>query len=91
MVEFFKSETAQQLENGTPAQAMLNYDGPQGHDGFAKPSLELFYKEYGWAITPDHIALTNGSDCLFYLLLAGEYATGNRKKCCSRLAPEYIG
>lgn len=94
MVELFKQETAQQLENGTLLKAMLNYDGPQGHDGFRQALAELFYKEYGWAITPEHIALTNGSQSAFFYLfnlLAGEYATGQQKKVLFPLAPEYIG
>jgi valine--pyruvate aminotransferase len=73
---------------------MLNYDGPQGHDGFRHALAELFCKEYGWAITPDHIALTNGSQSAFFYLfnlLAGEYATGQHKKVLFPLAPEYIG
>ena len=94
MVELFRQETAHQLENGTLLKAMLNYDGPQGHDGFRQALAELFCKEYGWAITPDHIALTNGSQSAFFYLfnlLAGEYATGQQKKVLFPLAPEYIG
>ena len=34
MVELFHQETQQRLNDGALLKAMLNYDGPQGHDGF---------------------------------------------------------
>ena len=94
MVELFRQETALQLENGALLKAMLNYDGPQGHDGFRQALAELFRKEYGWDISADNIALTNGSQSAFFNLfnlLAGDYADGKKKKVLFPLAPEYIG
>ncbi len=94
MVELFQQETQKQLDNGHLLTAMLNYDGPQGHDGFRHALADLFNREYGWTIDADNIALSNGSQSAFFSLfnlLAGEYANGKKKKVLFPLAPEYIG
>lgn len=94
MVELFKAITDEQLQNGKLLQAMLNYDGPQGHDGFRQALAELFNREYGWALDADNIALSNGSQSAFFSLfnlLAGEFKNGKQKKVLFPLAPEYIG
>ena len=45
MVELFQQETQKQLDNGHLLTAMLNYDGPQGHDGFRHALADLFNRE----------------------------------------------
>lgn len=94
MVELFKQETQKQLDNGRLLKTMLNYDGPQGHDGFRHALADLFNREYGWKIDADNIALSNGSQSAFFSLfnlLAGECTDGKKKKVLFPLAPEYIG
>lgn len=69
------------------------YDTPQGEKAFIQALAKLLEKEYGWPITEDNIALTNGSQSAFFMLfnlLAGEHENG-KKKILFPLAPEYIG
>ena len=70
------------------------YDSPQGEKQFIASLADLFNREYGWGLTPDHIALTNGSQSAFFMLFnmfAGDYGDGSRKQILFPLAPEYIG
>ena len=71
-----------------------DYDSPQGNRAFLIALAELLNREYGWGLTPDNIALTNGSQSAFFLLFnmfAGRFAGGGAKKILLPMAPEYIG
>lgn len=70
------------------------YDPPQGEKGFISALAQLLNREYGWDLSPDNIALTNGSQAAFFMLFnmfAGDYGGGQRKHILLPLAPEYIG
>ncbi|GLQ33627.1 valine--pyruvate transaminase [Litoribrevibacter albus] len=70
------------------------YDTPQGEKAFRQSLASLLSKEFGWPLTEDHIALTNGSQSAFFMLfnlLAGEQEQGSRKHILFPMAPEYIG
>ena len=70
------------------------YDPPQGEKQFINSLVELLNREYDWGLTPDNIALTNGSQSAFFMLfnmLAGEHPDGSHKHILLPLAPEYIG
>lgn len=70
------------------------YDAPTGDMRFIEALITLLNREYNWGLSPENIALTNGSqNAFFYLfnLLAGKYADGSSKKILLPLAPEYIG
>lgn len=71
-----------------------NYSTPQGDKGFLTALADFFNRHYDWQLSPNNIALTNGSqNAFFYLfnLFSGEYADGSSKKILLPLAPEYIG
>jgi valine--pyruvate aminotransferase len=71
-----------------------NYDTPQGHRAFLEALADSLKNQYGWAITPDHIAVVNGSqNAFFYLLnmLGGATGPSGRGRVLLPLAPEYIG
>jgi valine--pyruvate aminotransferase len=71
-----------------------NYGPPQGDHPFAVALANLLNQEYGWGISANNIALTNGSQTTFFYLfnmLAGHFADGSFKKILFPLAPEYIG
>jgi valine--pyruvate aminotransferase len=54
----------------------------------------LFRREYGWGISPENIALTNGSQNAFlslFNLFAGRFEDSQRKQIMLPLTPEYIG
>ncbi|MCP4009310.1 MAG: aminotransferase class I/II-fold pyridoxal phosphate-dependent enzyme, partial [Proteobacteria bacterium] len=71
-----------------------DYDGPQGNEGFIRILADFFSELYGWPISAENIAITNGSQSSFGLLfntLAGENPQGNFKQVMLPLTPEYIG
>lgn len=74
-------------------RALANYDPPQGGPAFLEALSEAFRAEFGWPITPAHLAITNGSqNSFFYLfnMLAGRQGTRQRRVLLP-LCPEYIG
>ncbi len=74
-------------------ESVGNYSTPQGDAPFIQALADFFCAEYGWDVSPENIALTNGSqNAFFYLfnLLGGEFETGHKKILLS-LAPEYVG
>lgn len=71
-----------------------NYDTPQGSALFLDALSDLFNREYGWGISPENIALTNGSQNAFlslFNLFAGRFEGSHRKQIMLPLTPEYIG
>jgi hypothetical protein len=74
--------------------AISNYDGPPGGKGLVEAVAEHFTEKYGWGITAEHVALTNGSQSSFFYLfnaLAGEVQGKAGKKVLFPLCPEYLG
>lgn len=83
------------------------YDSPQGSPTFRTALAALLQRTYGWDIGPDHIAVTNGSQQAFFLLLnlvsgagggtvgatVGDTVGGSarRGRVLFPLVPEYIG
>jgi len=70
------------------------YAHPTGESRFRAALAQLLVREYGWDITAKNVALTAGSQGGFYLLfnlLAGEFASGERKRVLLPIVPEYIG
>lgn len=71
-----------------------NYDAPGGNPTFIAALAELLREECGWAVGPENIVLTSGSQTAFFFLFnlfAGPYGDGRDKKILLPLAPEYIG
>ncbi|MBI9019913.1 MAG: valine--pyruvate transaminase [Verrucomicrobia bacterium] len=71
-----------------------NYDGSRGNAAFIEALAEMLCETFGWNISPENIALTNGSQnaffCLFNLF-AGDMPDGSKRKILFPLTPEYIG
>ena len=70
------------------------YDPPQGNMAFIRELRDLLNAEFGWQLTSENIALTNGSQSAFFMLfnlLAGEFDNGIFKQIQLPLTPEYIG
>lgn len=94
MEAYFKQLCQEMLDQGKLTEALCNYDGPQGKDALLKALANLLRDELGWEISPQNIALTNGSQSAFFYLFnlfAGRYADGSRRRVLFPLAPEYIG
>lgn len=71
-----------------------SYSSPQGDHGFLAALADFFNRHYGWQISADNIALTNGSQSAFFYLFnlfSGEFSNGQSKNILLPLAPEYIG
>lgn len=96
-LEAFKTLDVGDLDS--PAiDSMGNYSNPQGDAKFIDTLVDFFNRHYGWGLTADNIALTNGSqNGFFYLfnLFGGMFdadsAEGIDKSILLPLAPEYIG
>lgn len=95
MEKVFRESMQDILRNpGTYERCVGDYDGPRGNPAFLAALAELLKTQYGWAIGPENIALTNGSQSAFYVLFslfAGHFANGSFRKILLPLAPEYIG
>lgn len=82
-------------QNPKETQQMYGvYQPPQGDAEVLDGLATLLTNEYGWPITRDNIALSNGSQSAFFVLFnlfAGEYPDGSRKRIQLPLAPEYLG
>jgi valine--pyruvate aminotransferase len=70
------------------------YQAPQGDAQLLEQLATLLRREYGWPLTPNNIALANGSQSAFFVLFnlfAGEYEGSCRKRIQLPLTPEYLG
>lgn len=92
---YFQKAAGNLLEDTDRFNTMIgNYSAPGGEGEFTHALAEFFNKTYGWQITADNIALTNGSQTTFFYLFnmfSGEYADGVSRKVLLPMAPEYIG
>lgn len=83
------------LADGGQFDRMIgNYDPPRGNAGFIDAVVRLLSDEFGWAIGPENVAVTGGSQMGFFLLfnmLAGRFADGSRRRILLPIVPEYIG
>lgn len=83
------------LDNQFEFEAMIGtYDPPQGNTAFIRALVSLLNSEFGWQLSVDNVALTNGSQSAFFMLfnlLAGEFEGGRQKHIQLPLTPEYIG
>lgn len=75
-------------------QAIGSYDPPEGSAEFTAAVANLLRGRFGWDISSQNVALTNGSQLAFFILFnlfAGDYEDGSKKKILFPLLPEYIG
>lgn len=75
-------------------QMVGEYDSPQGNDTFCHALANMLHEQFGWDISADNIAITNGSQSSFGLLfncLAGQFSDGHFKKILLPITPEYVG
>ncbi len=83
------------LDNGDQFGNMIGrYDTSQGNRLFLQALADLLSREYGWDITPENIAVTNGSQTAFFCLInmfGGTYPDGIKRKTLFPITPEYIG
>lgn len=95
MEQTFEAALRDTLNNPREAHELLGvYQPPQGDAQVLDAIAALLNVEYGWEISRDNIALSNGSQSAFFVLFnlfAGEYPDGSKKKIQLPLTPEYLG
>ena len=70
------------------------YQPTSGEYRFRKIVAEFLKDQFGWRLTAENIAISNGSQSAFFILLnmlAGEMPDGSRRSIHLPLAPEYLG
>jgi len=90
----FGKEMERLIENKLFESMIGIYDGPQGEKNFRNVLSQYLNNKFDWAIGPENISLTNGSQNSFFYLfnaLAGEMPDGSFKKILFPLSPEYVG
>ncbi|MCP1771363.1 valine--pyruvate aminotransferase [Neisseria perflava] len=91
------AEVFAQMAAENAVENIGNYSTPQGDAKLIAALVAFFNREYGWGLTAENIALTNGSqNAFFYLfnLFGGKYTSDGLdtdKAILLPLAPEYIG
>jgi len=95
MEEAFAEALEQTLQDPQQAHQLLGvYQPPQGDVEVLDALAHMLSSEYGWPLTRDNIALSNGSQSAFFVLFnmfAGDYENGVKKQIQFPLAPEYLG
>ena len=90
----YRRQMERLLADGEAFEDLLaHYDSPQGRVSFLEMAARFFHIRYGWPLTADNIALTNGSQsAMFYLFNMFSGTTGGRRRTILfPLMPEYIG
>lgn len=93
--EIVQDTLAQLVKDSAVFTRMIGeYDNPQGNPRFAELLADTLRRTFGWQLTADHIAITNGSQSSFGLLFnsfAGPYADSQFKQILLPITPEYVG
>lgn len=70
------------------------YQSPQGDREFREQVAAFLNRQFGWPLSGDNIAVSNGSQSAFFVLynmFAGTMPDGSHKSIHLPLTPEYIG
>ena len=92
--EVYRREMEKLLAEGDRFEDVLaHYDSPQGRVSFLRTIAGYFRDAYGWPISEENVAVTNGSQsAMFYLFnMFGGTAGGRKRRILIPLMPEYIG
>ncbi len=93
--EHFNRRMRHLLDSGCEFSDLIgNYERPQGHRSFVESLAAMLGREFGWPLTGNNIAITNGSQSAFFALFnmfGGEMPDGGFRRILLPLAPEYIG
>ena len=94
----YRAQMEKILADGTAFDDLIGrYDAPQGRTAFLEAVAAYLSDAYGWDITAENVAVTNGSQsACFYLfnLFSGTFSAGGtrrKKKVLFPLVPEYVG
>lgn len=76
------------------ARTLGVYAGPQGDEVCLRALAQYLFKECGWPVSQENLALVNGSQLAFFILLngfAGPDGRGGLRQAVLPLVPEYLG
>ncbi len=95
-VEAVWRERMQELldQEGAVERMLGNYDSPQGQPAFIEALTALLNREFDWNLKPENVAITNGSQTAFFILLnmlSGPTDARSSGRILFPLMPEYIG
>ena len=84
------------LSDGDEFEKLIGrYDAPQGKISFIEDVAEYLSLKFGWKISAENVAVTNGSQSAFFYLFnlfSGTFSrAGKKKNIILPLVPEYIG
>jgi valine--pyruvate aminotransferase len=95
MQDLWRHRMQELLNDGRSFDRMLgNYDPPRGNPVFIQALASLLNQSFGWDVTYENLAVTNGGQSAFFFLfnlLAGRREGKAPGKILLPLAPEYIG
>ncbi|VDZ87031.1 Valine--pyruvate aminotransferase [Lelliottia amnigena] len=69
MNEYFQDLLTEMMQNGKAADALCNYDGPQGKTELLSLLANMLRDELGWDIEPQNIALDKWQPERIFLLV----------------------
>lgn len=91
--DHFRDSILKLLENDEEFEQVIgNYDPPQGNKELIEALSRLLVDEYGWTIGPKNIALTNGSQSVFFILFnmfAGDFEGGGKRRFTLHFLPGF--
>jgi valine--pyruvate aminotransferase len=70
------------------------YQAPRGDQAFRKEVTDYLRQQFGWRLSINNVAVSNGSQSAFFILfnmLAGDMPDGSRRTIHLPLTPEYLG
>ncbi|MCS5591118.1 MAG: valine--pyruvate transaminase [Gammaproteobacteria bacterium] len=92
--DIFVDELQKLIASSDVDQMLGLYDAPRGNEAFIKVLAKLLNENFGWSLSENNIAITNGSQSSFFYLFnlfAGVMKNGSHRKILLPLVPEYIG
>lgn len=94
----YRQQMEKIISNGDEFENLIGrYDSPQGRTSFIESVADYLSKKYGWPISAENIAITNGSQSAFFYLFnmfCGTYTNNGiakKKRIVFPLVPEYVG
>lgn len=94
VAQVWKEIVSKQIESGSFKRILGSYESPAGIQELRERVASILSEESGTAISENQIAITNGSQNAFYLLLnffSGKFENARSKKILFPILPEYIG
>lgn len=92
LVRMWRASMERIMEQGEFESLVCSYQHPRGHEKFIQSLVKYLNDRYGWGITPENVAVTQGGQMAFFLLfnlLAGEGSP--KSEILFPLCPDYVG